>query len=64
MKLMYKELSIFKGLFKGDVSINYIDKGEISKTPRDTTMDVAHNQKLQQRKMENIDTFVNGTLVL
>jgi len=43
MKLMHKELSIFKGLFKGDVSINYIDKVKITKTPGDTTMDVAHN---------------------
>jgi len=37
-----RKITKLKALLKGDVSINYIDKIWVIKTPGDTTMDAAH----------------------
>ena len=39
---MRKEIATFKALVKGEVSIEYIDKIPIKKTPGDMTMEGGH----------------------
>jgi hypothetical protein len=39
---MRKELATLKALIKGDVSIEFIDKIWIRKSPGDTTMSASH----------------------